>query len=171
MIQTQLSEDGIKWAGWDGSGDRSTHCVTGSPGLCRASCSPARCGWARRSRGSPSSPRTGTPLTSALDGTNTTSEGSSSDKLCERSKKKKKKASKLNCKRHGLFVPSVWSEVELWHRNHHIASRGTELTGVRPGDRGCQLLWFPKQLKNRSRKWPTYPEMKLPLSSCATHDL
>ncbi len=45
----------------------ATHCVTDSPELCPASCSPAGCGWARQSRGSPSSPRTGTRWTAALD--------------------------------------------------------------------------------------------------------
>lgn len=45
----------------------ATHCATGSPGPCRASCSPAKCGWAHQSPCSPSSPRAGTRLTEALD--------------------------------------------------------------------------------------------------------
>lgn len=45
----------------------ATHCVTDSPGPCPASCSPAECGLAHQSPGSPSSPRTGTRLTAALD--------------------------------------------------------------------------------------------------------
>lgn len=172
----------------------ATHCVTDSPGPCPASCSPAECGWARQSHGSPSSPRMGTRLTAALDVVNIQF---LSDLLkaphikivwifCKQQQYILAKHSKNKNRKN--YHTAIWSvnatawcrfvqtgicellqnEVEWKHcqKSQHVPSRSTKITGRRPGGQ-CLSVSLINIQNNRSRKWPTYCTDILPYSPLA----
>lgn len=135
----------------------ATHCVTGSPGPCPASCSPAECGWARRSPGSPSNPRTGTRLTAALDVTNVNTFLSGLLKAPQiKSNQTLKKKQSVICP--NRTFTAGWSGMET------LAKKSTRLFSLDVG-RGTVSLINIQNNSNRSRKWPTYCTDILPTSS------
>lgn len=135
-----------------------THCVTGSPGPCRASCSPAKCGWAHQSPCSPSSPRAGTRLTEALNNHTVYVRPFKNSCLAimtwmktDSAKYPKNIHTTKSPLLDFLSAPTQICELpqdevkwKLWQKSHSVASRGAELTGPRPEDSVCQALWLTK---------------------------